>query len=286
VPWQASATGLEERLADLHRRVHRGTYRAHPSRRIYIPKPDGRQRPLGIAALDDKLVQQAVVTILTQIYEKDFRGFSYGYRPGRSPHHALDALSVALTRKRVNHVLDCDIRGFFDTLSHEWLVKFLRLLLDSRGLDLKAWYHDDPFFKSMIGVHLMQVNIKHLIAEAQCDDSVRELRWPEGRQGRPCPFCDAKRVITRGFDENEPARQRDACHVCGKRFDDLTGTIFAGHHQPLKVWMWCLYCRGLHWSNAHMAKERDLEHRAVHQMTTDLRAGLVKKRLTSRDLER
>jgi RNA-directed DNA polymerase len=126
VTWQAYATGLEERLADLHRRVHRGTYRAHPSRRVYIPKPDGRQRPLGITALEDKIVQQAVVTILTQIYEEDFRGFSYGYRPGRSPHYALDALSVALTRKRVNYVLDCDIRGFFDTLSHEWLVKFLQ----------------------------------------------------------------------------------------------------------------------------------------------------------------
>lgn len=126
VTWQAYETGLEERLADLHDRVHRGTYRAQPSRRVYIPKPDGRQRPLGIAALEDKIVQQAVVTILNQIYEEDFRGFSYGYRPGRSPHHALDALSVALTRKRVNYVLDCDIRGFFDTLSHEWLVKFLQ----------------------------------------------------------------------------------------------------------------------------------------------------------------
>ena len=124
--WQEYETGLEERLADLHRRVHCGTYRAHPSRRVYIPKPDGRQRPLGVAALEDKIVQQAVVTLLTQIYEEDFRGFSYGFRPGRSPHHALDALSVALTRRRVNYVLDCDIRGFFDTLSHEWLVKFLQ----------------------------------------------------------------------------------------------------------------------------------------------------------------
>jgi RNA-directed DNA polymerase len=123
---QEYATGLEERLADLHDRVHRGTYRAHPSRRVYIPKPDGRQRPLGIAALEDKIVQQAVVTILRQIYEEDFRGFSYGFRPGRSPHHALDALSVALTRKRGNDVLDCDILGFFDTLSHEWLIKFLQ----------------------------------------------------------------------------------------------------------------------------------------------------------------
>jgi RNA-directed DNA polymerase len=126
VTWQEDETGLEERLADLHRRVHRGTYRAHPSRSVYIPKPDGRQRPLGITALEDNIVHQAVVMILTQIYEGDCRGFSYGFRPGRSPHHALDALSGALTRKRVNDVLDCDIRGFFDTLSHAWLVKFLQ----------------------------------------------------------------------------------------------------------------------------------------------------------------
>jgi retron-type reverse transcriptase len=89
VTWQAYATGIEERLADLHRRVHRGTSRACPSRRVYIPKPDGRQRPLGLTALEDKMVQQAVVTILTQIYEEDFRGFSYGYRPRRRPHESV-----------------------------------------------------------------------------------------------------------------------------------------------------------------------------------------------------
>ena len=92
--WQEYETGLEDRLADLHGRVHRGAYRAQPSRRVYIPKPDGRQRPMGIAALEDKIVQQAVVTILNQIYEEDFRGFSYGFRPGRSQHQALDALYV------------------------------------------------------------------------------------------------------------------------------------------------------------------------------------------------
>jgi RNA-directed DNA polymerase len=115
--WQEYETGLEARLADLHGRVHRGSYRAQPSRRVDIPKPDGRQRPLGIAALEDKMVQQAVVTILTQIYEEDCRGFSYGFRPGRSPHQALDALSVALTRTRVNDVLDGDMRGFLDYAS-------------------------------------------------------------------------------------------------------------------------------------------------------------------------
>jgi hypothetical protein len=125
VNWKEYETGLEDRLADLHSRVHRGTYRAKASRRVYIPKADGRQRPLGVAALEDKVVQQAVVTILNEIYEVDFKGFSYGFRPGRSPHQALDALSVGLHRKRVNWVLDADIRGFFDNMNHEWTVKFI-----------------------------------------------------------------------------------------------------------------------------------------------------------------
>jgi len=118
VTWQEYETGLEDRLIDLHSRVHRGAYRAQPSRRVYIPKADGQQRPLGIAALEDKLVQQAVVTILNQIYEVDFKGFSYGFRPGRSPHQALDALTVGIQRKRVNWVLDADIRGFLDMASY------------------------------------------------------------------------------------------------------------------------------------------------------------------------
>jgi retron-type reverse transcriptase len=112
VTWKEYETGLEDRIADLHSRVHRGAYQAQPSRRVYIPKADGRQRPLGIAALEDKIVQQAVVTILNQIYEVDFKGFSYGFRPGRNPHQALDALTVGIQRKRVNWVLDADIRGF------------------------------------------------------------------------------------------------------------------------------------------------------------------------------
>jgi len=126
VTWQEYETGLEDRLIDLHGRVHRGAYRAQPSRRVYIQKEDGRQRPLGIAALEDKIVQQAVVTILNAIYEEDFLGFSYGFRPGRSQHQALDALWVALTRKRVNYILDADIRGFFDSISHEWMLQFVQ----------------------------------------------------------------------------------------------------------------------------------------------------------------
>jgi RNA-directed DNA polymerase len=125
VTWQEYESGLADRLVDLHSRVHRGAYRAKPSRRVFIPKADGRQRPLGVAALEDKIVQQAVATILNQIYEVDFKGFSYGFRPGRSPHQALDALTVGIQRKRVNWVLDADIRGFFDNLSHAWTMKFI-----------------------------------------------------------------------------------------------------------------------------------------------------------------
>jgi group II intron reverse transcriptase/maturase len=125
VTWQEYETGLEDRLVDLHSRVHRGAYQARPSRRVYIPKADGRQRPLGVAALEDKIVQQAVVTILNQIYEVHFKGFSYGFRPGRGPHQALDALTAGIQWKRVNWVLDADIRGFFDNMSHEWTMKFI-----------------------------------------------------------------------------------------------------------------------------------------------------------------
>src|SRR6202162_3258453 len=125
VTWQEYEDGLEDRLTDLHGRVHRGAYRATPSRRVYIEKADGRQRPLAVPALEDKLVQQAVVTILNQIYEEDFLGFSYGFRPGRSQHQALDALSYALLKKKVNYVLDADIRGFFDNLDKSWLIKFV-----------------------------------------------------------------------------------------------------------------------------------------------------------------
>jgi group II intron reverse transcriptase/maturase len=125
VTWQEYENGIEDRLIDLHGRVHRGAYRAQPSRRVYIEKEDGRQRPLGVAALEDKVVQQAVATILNQIYEEDFLGFSYGFRPGRSQHDALDALSYALLKKKVNYVLDADIRGFFDNLDHSWLIKFV-----------------------------------------------------------------------------------------------------------------------------------------------------------------
>ena len=118
VTWGVYGLDLEVNLQDLHRRLHAGSYRARPSRRSYIPKADGRLRPLGIATLEDKILQRAVIEVLNAVYEADFRGFSYGFRPGRNPHHALDALTVGIWRKRVNWVLDADIRDFFDAWSH------------------------------------------------------------------------------------------------------------------------------------------------------------------------
>jgi RNA-directed DNA polymerase len=125
VTWQDYEADLEPRLADLHARVHRGAYQPLPSRRRYIPKADGRQRPLAIAALEDKIVQGAVVMVLNAIYEEDFLGFSYGFRPGRGPHDALDALTVGITRRKVNFILDADIRSFFDAVSQDWLIRFV-----------------------------------------------------------------------------------------------------------------------------------------------------------------
>jgi RNA-directed DNA polymerase len=141
VTWHEYGQHLEDNLRDLHARVHRGSYRAKPSRRTYIPKPDGRQRPLGIAALEDKLLQRALVEVLNAIYEQDFLGFSYGFRPGRSPHHALDALATGIVRKRVNWVLDLDFRDYFSGLDHQWLERFVgHRIADPRVLRLiRKW---------------------------------------------------------------------------------------------------------------------------------------------------
>jgi len=137
VTWASYGQDLEANLQDLYRRVHSGGYRARPSRRAYIPKADGRLRPLGIAALEDKIVQRAVVEVLNAVYEQDFLGFSYGFRPGRGPHDALDALATGIIRKKVNWVLDADIRDFFGQLDRAWLRKFLEhRIADQRVLRL------------------------------------------------------------------------------------------------------------------------------------------------------
>ena len=137
VTWAEYGQDLESNLRDLHARVQAGRYRAKPSRRVHIPKADGRLRPLGIASLEDKIVQRAVVEVLNAVYEVDFRGFSYGFRPGRGPHDALDALAVGIGRKKVNWVLDADIRDFFNQLDRAWLRRFLEhRIADKRVLRL------------------------------------------------------------------------------------------------------------------------------------------------------
>jgi retron-type reverse transcriptase len=137
VTWREYGVDLEANLRDLHARVHRGAYRASPTRRVFIPKPDGRQRPLGVAALEDKIVQRAVVEVLNAVYEEDFLGFSYGFRPGRSQHDALDALATGILRKKVIWVLDADIRDCFGQLDRGWLERFLEhRIADRRVLRL------------------------------------------------------------------------------------------------------------------------------------------------------
>jgi RNA-directed DNA polymerase len=132
VTWEDYGQGLEARLEDLHRRVHSGAYRAQPSRRRFIPKPDGRLRPLGIAALEDKIVQRAMAEVLNAIFEEDFLGFSYGFRPGRGQHDALDALWVGIDSTKVGWVLDADIQGFFDAVDHEWLIRLVEHRIGDR----------------------------------------------------------------------------------------------------------------------------------------------------------
>jgi RNA-directed DNA polymerase len=132
--WRQYGEALDTNLQDLAARVKRGAFRANPVRRVYIPKADGRQRPLGVPTLEDKIVQRAVVEVLNAVYEQDFLGFSYGFRPQRSPHQALDALTVGIETRRVNWVLDADIRGFFDTLNHEWLTRFVEHRIADRRI--------------------------------------------------------------------------------------------------------------------------------------------------------
>jgi group II intron reverse transcriptase/maturase len=141
VTWHDYGQDLEDNLRDLHARVHRGAYRAKPSRRVFIPKADGRLRPLGVASLEDKIIQRAVVEVLNAVYEEDFLGFSYGFRQGRGPHDALDSLATGILRRSVNWVLDADIRDFFSSLDHSWLEKFLEhRIADRRILRLiKKW---------------------------------------------------------------------------------------------------------------------------------------------------
>ncbi|VDA48130.1 Group II intron-encoded protein LtrA [Klebsiella pneumoniae] len=145
IRWMDYAGNMKNNITDLHRRLHQGSYRAQPGRRHYIPKADGKQRPLGIASLEDKIVQYALVKILNAVYENDFMGFSYGFRPGRSQHDALDALATGLVRTNVNWVLDADISQFFDRVSHEWLIRFTEHRIGDRRVIrlIRKWLSRD-----------------------------------------------------------------------------------------------------------------------------------------------
>src|SRR5437660_11364605 len=132
--WKHYEADLERNIEDLHERVQRGAYRALPSRRVYIPKPDGRQRPPAVAALEDKIVQRAVAALLNEIYEEDFLGLSYGFRPGRGAHDAMDALCVGIHSKKVSYILDADIQSFFDEINQQWLIRFLEHRIGDRRI--------------------------------------------------------------------------------------------------------------------------------------------------------
>ncbi len=192
VTWQDYEADLGRNLEDLHGRVHRGAYRPQPSRRTYIPKADGRQRPLAIAALEDKIVQGACAMVLNAIYEEDFLGLSYGFRPGRGPHDALDALSVAITSRKVNHILDADVRDFFGSVNHHWMIRFLEHRIgDKRIIRLiRKWLkagilEDGVVIVADSGTGQGSV-ISPLLGTSTCTRySISGLNAGDGR--RPCP---------------------------------------------------------------------------------------------------
>ena len=210
VSWHEYGEQLEARLLGLHERVQSGRYRAKPSKRIWIPKADGRQRPIGIAALEDKIVQQAVVWILNQIYEEDFLGFSYGFRSGRSQHNALDALWVGITRRKVNWVFDADIRGFFDAIDHKWLVKFVEhRIADARMIRLiRKWLRagvseDGQWSKAKVGTPQGSV-ISPILANIYLH-YVLDLWVNKWRKSK----ASGEVIIVRYADDCAPRRRRE-----------------------------------------------------------------------------
>ena len=221
VTWRAYGENLEEKLTDLHDRIHKGSYRARPARRTYIPKADGSQRPLAILCLEDKVVQQAVATVLQAIYEEDFVGFSYGFRPGRGQHDALDALHVGIMRKRVNWVLDADIQGFYDAMAHSSIIRFLaHRIADKRILRLIAkWLkvgiiEDGRVTRSQVGAPQGAV-ISPILANAYLH-YVYDLWVQRWRQTK----ANGDMIVVRFADdtivgfEHRSMRRRPFCTIC------------------------------------------------------------------------
>jgi group II intron reverse transcriptase/maturase len=214
VTWQEYAAGLEDRLKDLHGRVHRGAYQAQPSKRSWIPKANGKQGPLGIAALEDKIVQQAVVTVLNEIYEEDFRGFSYGFRPGRNQHMALDALYVAIKRKRVNWILDLDLKSFFDNISHEKLIQLMeKRIADPRVLRLiqkwlKAGVLEDGVWSETEAGTPQGAVISPLLSNVYLHDVVDQWteQWRQAARGETTIVRYADDAIL-GFEHQDEAER-------------------------------------------------------------------------------
>lgn len=213
--WYEYGDGLEERITDLHNRVQSGRYRAKPSKRVWIPKSDGRQRPIGIAALEDKIVQQAAVWVLNRIYEGEFCGFSYGFRPERSQHNALDAIWVGITQRRVSWVLDADIRSFFDTINHSWLIKFLeKRIADSRMLRLiRKWLRagvseDGEWSRTEVGTpqgSVISPLLSNIYLHYVLDVWVRDWRNSQGRgEVIIVRYCDD---FVMGFQYRKEAEQ-------------------------------------------------------------------------------
>ena len=225
VTWAEYAEGLDERLLDLHRRVQSGAYRAPPVRRVEIPKPDGGTRPLGVAALEDKIVQKAVTEIiLTPIYEPAFLGFSYGFRPGRGAHDALDALAVAIDRRNVNWVVDCDIRAFFDTVSRDWLVRFLEHRIGDRRVIrlidkwLKAGVMDEGQWQDTAQGTPQGATVSPMLANVYLHyvlDLWFHRKWrPEGAEGDAIIVRYADDVVV-GFEHKQDAER--FLHALGER---------------------------------------------------------------------